>query len=116
MQFDSTRPIWLQVMRELELSIVSGARQPGDKLPGGRDLALAYGINPNTAVRVYQELEKSGLCETRRGMGTVVTRDPARVAALREEMALQAVDGFLKQLGALGISREEAAQMILKEE
>ena len=116
MWFDSTRPIWLQVMEEIEISIAGGERKPGDKLPGGRDLAATYGINPNTAARVYQELEKAGLCETRRGMGTYVTGDPARIAALRTERARQAAEDFIKQVSALGISREEAARMILKEE
>lgn len=116
MQFDSTRPIWLQVMEELETSIVTGERNPGEKLPGGRDLALAYGINPNTAVRVYQELERAGLCETRRGLGTFVTPDTERIAALRAELARRSVHDFLRQLQKLGVTREQAAQLILKEE
>lgn len=70
MQFDPMSPIWLQVMTALKTDIAVGKRLPGEKLPGGRDLALAFSINPNTAARVYQELEKEGLCETRRGMGT----------------------------------------------
>ena len=116
MQYDPMRPIWLQVMGEIETSIAVGQRQPGEKLPGGRELAVAYGINPNTAARVYQELEKAGLSETRRGMGTYVTTDGERIAALREELARQAVELFLKKIESLGISRREAAGMILKEE
>ena len=116
MQFDPMRPIWLQVMGEIETSIATGGRQPGEKLPGGRELAVAYGINPNTAARVYQELEKVGLCETRRGMGTYVTCDETRIAALRTELARQAVGQFLKKMEALGISRQEAAQIIVEEE
>ena len=116
MQFETTRPIWLQVKGEIEASIVSGEKPPGEKLPGGRDLALAYGINPNTAVRVDQELERDGLCETRRGMGTYVTGDPERIAAVRSALARQAVADFRKKVKALGVSREEAARMILEEE
>ena len=116
MQFDPMRPIWLQVMGEIETSIAAGVRQPGEKLPGGRELAVAYGLNPNTAARVYQELEKAGLCETRRGMGTYVTASGSRIGALREELARQAVDLFLQKIESLGITRREAAGMILKEE
>ncbi len=116
MQFDSTRPIWLQVMGDIESSIVTGVRVPGEKLPGGRELAVIYGINPNTAARVYQELEKSGLCETRRGMGTFVTEDAECIAALRAELARQAVREFINKAGSLGLSKEEAAKMILEEE
>ena len=116
MQFDPLRPIWLQVMGEIETSIVTGARQPGEKLPGGRELAIQYGINPNTAARVYQELEKAGLCETRRGMGTYVTENTDRISALREEIARQAVEQFLKKIDALGISRQDAVRILQEED
>ena len=116
MQFDPMRPIWLQVMNAIETEIVTGARPPGEKLPGGRDLAVTYSINPNTAARVYQELEKAGLCETRRGMGTFVTQDAERIAALRTELARQAVKEFLQKVESLGVSREEVALIISEEE
>jgi len=116
MQFDPLRPIWLQVMGEIETSIVTGARQPGEKLPGGRELAIQYGINPNTAARVYQELEKAGLCETRRGMGTYVTENTDRISALREDIARQAVEQFLKKIDALGISRQDAVRILQEED
>lgn len=116
MQFDPLRPIWLQVMGEIETSIVTGGRLPGEKLPGGRELAVQYGINPNTAARVYQELEKAGLCETRRGMGTYVTEDIGRITALRNELARRAVDQFLQKMDALGISYQEAVRILQEED
>ena len=116
MQFDPMRPIWLQVAGDIEKDIATGARPPGEKLPGGRDLALAYGINPNTAARAYQELEKKGLCETRRGMGTFVTGDGDRIAALRDELAHEAIQRFLEKMKGLGFSHQEAARMITEEE
>ncbi len=115
MQFDPTRPIWLQVMNALILDIITGKRPPGEKLPGGRNLALDFGINPNTSARVYQELEKTGLCETRRGMGTFVTENQAAIAQMRENFVRQAVDDFLEKIKDLGVTPQEAAQMILKE-
>ncbi len=116
MRFDPNRPIWLQVMGEIRTDIVTGDKPPGSKMPGGRDLALDYGINPNTAARVYQELEKAGLCETRRGLGTFVTGDSDRIASLRREMAREAAEEFVLRMARLGIGREEAAGMIMKTE
>ena len=97
MEFDANRPIWLQVMKALEMDVITGRRKPGAKLPGGRDLALNYGINPNTAARVYQELERANLCETRRGIR-------------------QTIQDFLRSMAQLGETPESAARMILKEE
>ena len=116
MQYDPNSPIWLQVMTAIKTDIVNGKRLPGEKLPGGRDMALEFGINPNTAARVYQESEKEGLCETRRGLGTFATADAARIAALRQEMARQAAAQFLRNMERLGIPRQEAARMIMEEE
>ncbi len=116
MQFDPNRPIWLQVKTALQTDIATGKRPPGDKLPGGRDLALTYAINPNTAARVYQELEREGLCETRRGLGTFVTENAGRIASLRRDMALQAVQEFLERMSLLGITPVQASEMIMKQE
>ena len=112
MKYDVNSPIWLQVMTALQSDILTGRRPPGSRLPGGRDLALAFEINPNTAARVYQELEKTGLCETRRGLGTFVTEDPERIALLRREMARSVLNQFLSRMQELGISREETVALL----
>ena len=114
--FDPMTPIWLQVATRLKQQIATGALKPGDKLPGGRDLALQFGINPNTAARIYQELEREGVCDTRRGLGTFVTGREDTIRALREEMALRSLTRFLEDLSGLGYSREDAIQLIRKEE
>ena len=116
MNFDPMIPIWLQVVTRIKQQIVTGELPPGLKLPGGRDLALQYGINPNTAARIYQELEREGLCLTQRGLGTFVTESRETVEALREKMARQAVSRFLSDLSGLGLTREDAIELIQKEE
>ena len=116
MNFDPMSPIWLQVATRIKQQIVTGVLSPGSKLPGGRDLALQYGINPNTAARIYQELEREGLCLTQRGLGTFVTESLETIEALREEMAHQAVSRFLSDLNGLGLTGEDAVRLIQKEE
>ena len=116
MEFDPMSPIWLQVVNRIKGSVATGAIGPGEKLPGGRDLAVRFSINPNTAARVYQELEREGLCETRRGMGTYVTADKARIDALRSQMARDAAERFLRDLGNLGLSREDAVRLLQEKE
>ncbi len=116
MEYDPMAPIWLQVVRQIKGKIVTGALPPGAKMPGGRDLAVQYEINPNTAARVYQYLELEGLCETRRGLGTFVTEDAARIRELRSQMAEEALRRFLLSLNDLGMGREDAVRMLAKEE
>ncbi len=116
MNFDPMTPIWLQVATRLKQQIAAGELATGAKLPGGRDLALQYGINPNTAARIYQEMEREGVCETRRGLGTFVTEREEVIRTLREEMARQAVERFLKDISGLGFTREDAVTLIHEEE
>ena len=116
MNFDPMIPIWLQVVTRIKQQIVTGELPPGLKLPGGRDLALQYGINPNTAARIYQELEREGLCLTQRGLGTFVTESRETIEALRKEMARLAVSRFLSDLKGLGLTRKDAVELIQKEE
>ena len=116
MNFDPMIPIWLQVATRIKQQIVTGRLPPGAKLPGGRDLALQYGINPNTAARIYQELEREGVCQTQRGLGTFVTDSGETVQRLREEMARGAVSRFLADLKGIGMNREDAIELIRKED
>ena len=116
MEYNPMIPIWLQVATRLKHDMVTGKTAPGDKLPGGRELAAAFTINPNTAARVYQELEKEGLCETRRGLGTFVTDDAGKIRRVREEMAAEALRRFLQEITDLGMTAADAAAMLRQEE
>ena len=116
MEYNTTIPIYLQVVTAIKQDILKGKLSPGDRLPSGRDLALAYTINPNTAARVYQELEREALCFTRRGLGTFVTEDLTLISRIRTEMAEHLVSDFLKSMDQLGVPRAEVLQMIEKKE
>ena len=116
MDFDAMSPIWLQIVNRIKGSIATGALPPGEKMPGGRELAIRYSINPNTAARVYQELERAGLCETRRGKGTYVTADTGRIARLRRQMAADAAGRYLRDLENLGMTREDAIRLLSEKE
>ena len=116
MEFNSALPIYMQVMTSIKRDIVTGRMMPGDKLPSVRDMAVDYTINPNTVSRVYRELESEGICFKKRGMGTFVTEDVSRVEQLRAEMAGELVERFLDGMHQLGISGEEALQMIRAEQ
>ena len=112
MKYDSNAPIYLQVVDAIKLDIINGRIKPGEKLPSGRDLAVHYTINPNTSARVYQELEAQGICFTKRGMGTYATEDLDRIKECRDDMAQETLTKFLTSLYKLGISKEEAIDMI----
>ncbi|MEE8806973.1 MAG: GntR family transcriptional regulator [Lactimicrobium sp.] len=112
MKYDTSMPIYLQVVRQIEKEIASGRRKPGEKMPSTRDLALAFQINPNTASRVYQVLESEHICMTKRGLGTFVSEDADMVKNIRNQMAKESIAGLISSLKELGYSEEEMIQMI----
>ncbi|HEY7500019.1 MAG TPA: GntR family transcriptional regulator [Vicinamibacterales bacterium] len=77
-------PIYAQLERGLRAAIATGRLQPGDQLPTVRQLAVELRVNANTVARVYLELERAGVIETRRGVGSFVSAGPARAHPPRE--------------------------------
>jgi GntR family transcriptional regulator len=77
-------PIYAQLERALRAGIATGKLQPGAQLPTVRQLAVDLRVNANTVARVYAELERAGVIETRRGVGSFVTATPAQAHPPRE--------------------------------
>ncbi len=75
-------PIGVQLAWALRTRIAEARFQPGQRLPGLRELAEATGVNVNTVRAVYQRLEQDGLIDTQQGSGTFVAAAPQRDAAL----------------------------------
>src|SRR5207245_10818458 len=65
--------IYAQLDRGLRAAIAAGRLRPGDQLPTVRQLAVELRVNANTVARVYGELERAGVLETRRGVGSFVS-------------------------------------------
>src|SRR6476661_8592194 len=65
-------PIYAQLDRSLRAAIASGRLKIGDQLPTVRQLAVDLRVNANTIARVYLDLERAGVLETRRGVGSFV--------------------------------------------
>lgn len=106
-------PFYRQIIRQVENAILSGKLKPGDRLPTIRSLAVELKINPNTIARAYGEMELLGIVATQVGSGTYV---PEKKPELKDERLSEkierAVAGFMREISALGLSKEEAVQLI----
>lgn len=65
---------YVQIVQQTKQALRLGLLEPGDKLPTAREVVEATAINPNTVLKAYRELEREGLVEARRGLGTFVRR------------------------------------------
>ena len=99
-------PIFVQIANSIRQMVVRGEIPPGNRLPSARDLAAQLGVNPNTVVHAFSELERAGVIETRRGLGTYVRAD-APVEAMRRSMLQAAAGAFAAEAAALGVSASE---------
>jgi GntR family transcriptional regulator len=77
-------PIYAQLNRALRAAIAAGRLRIGDQLPTVRQLAVDLRINANTVARVYTDLERDGVLETRRGVGSFVRAGPAEARSADE--------------------------------
>lgn len=105
--FNTTQPIYLQIIQRLCRQIIRGELKAGDKLPSVRELAVQMGVNPNTAQRVYAELERMEISETRRGLGTFITEKEERLKDLRLELMTEQINGFIADMKEMGFAPEE---------
>lgn len=102
-------PIYAQLERSLRAAIATGRMQPGDQLPTVRQLAVELRVNANTVARVYAELERAGVIETRRGVGSFISATPNEARSPREhERRLRAfVTRMLADADAAGFTVDE---------
>src|SRR3954452_9454628 len=71
-------PLYAQLERALRAAIAAGRLRSGDQLPTVRQLAVELRVNANTVARVYAHLERDGVLETRRGVGSFISATPER--------------------------------------
>lgn len=112
MEFKANVPIYLQVINDIKKQILCGQIALGEKLPSTRELAVKYQINPNTAVRVYNEMELEGICFTKRGLGTFVTEEQEKYESMKKEMAQVRIVEYVNEMKELGYTRETMIRAI----
>ncbi|AMA62866.1 MAG: GntR family transcriptional regulator [Kurthia gibsonii] len=105
--FNREKPIYAQLVERICSDIIKNRLAPGMKMLSVREYALEVGVNVNTVQRVYKELEQMRLTETKRGQGTFITTDEARIQLLRQETRRRIVEQFFHNMNEFGFTKEE---------
>lgn len=105
MQFNDNKNIYLQLADNLAEGIVEGKHPPGKKIPSVREMAAEVGVNPNTVMRTYSELQNQGVIENKRGIGYFVTDSAPEIILKQKKEAFfqQELPHFYKKMKILGI-------------
>ena len=65
-------PTYLQLVQQVRQAVRLGILEAGDQLPTVKEVVGSLAINPNTVLKAYRELDREGVVEGRRGVGTFV--------------------------------------------
>ncbi len=114
--YDNNQPMYKQVIDDIKKRIVNGDFSHNPQFPSTRELAIAYGINPNTAARVYKELELQHICYSKKGVGTFLMNNLKLEEDLKRTMADNLLNSFLSNMSDLGFSKDEIIEEIKKED
>ncbi|NRR84647.1 GntR family transcriptional regulator [Bacillus velezensis] len=106
-EFQSSKPIYLQIADRVYYRLIRSELSPGDKLPSVREMAVQMKVNPNTIQRTYSEMERLGIVETRRGQGTFIAERSDLKAELKDRLTKDVFKRFIQEMAELGLSHEE---------
>lgn len=114
MDFQPTKGIFLQITDNIIEKILNDEYPIGSKIPSVRELAGQTGVNPNTIVRSYSELQSRNIIDSKRGVGFFVNSEAKNVIQKkkRDEFFNEVLPEFVKQANLLNISIEEITDQL----
>ncbi|WP_314174017.1 GntR family transcriptional regulator [Streptomyces winkii] len=99
-----------QIVQQVKQALRLGLLQPGDKLPTAREVVEATAVNPNTVLKAYRELEREGLVEAHRGLGTFIRQSLGASDALDSPYRTELKD-WVARASQGGLDREDLAAL-----
>lgn len=101
-------PIYQQLKEQIKFYLLSGALQPGARIPTPKDLGLYLSINRNTVIAAYKELEQEGLLVTKQGQGTYIAESlPSIPHEERKKALVTLAREILDKTKELGFTPED---------
>lgn len=110
--FNDDKPIYIQLMEQIQLRIVSGIYKAGEKLPSVRDIASEASVNPNTMQKALTELERTGLVFSQRTSGRFITEDINMIKDIKNGLAKDQIQKFLYNMEKIGYTKNETIELI----
>ena len=118
-KLNSDRPIYAQIIEEIQRRIISGEYSAGQRMPSVRELAAQAEVNPNTMQKALAEMEQRGLLYSQRTSGRFVTEDQEMIEEIKKSLAKEQIIAFVENMRQLGFNNEDIlaqVQKIVKEE
>lgn len=107
MEFNDKVPIYYQIKTVIYDQIIAGERQPGEKLPAVRQLAVSLTVNVNTVQRALSEMIAEGAIVSKRGKGNFVTEDTQVIETVKTQLITEHLSNLYEQLHRLNIDDQD---------
>ncbi|HTT94603.1 MAG TPA: GntR family transcriptional regulator [Solirubrobacterales bacterium] len=111
-QSHSGVPSYLQIAQQVRQAIRLGILAPGDKLPTVKQVVAAVAINPNTVLKAYRELDREGLVDGRRGVGTFVAEGVVALASDDVDSLRRSLGRWVAEARAAGLDDENMSALL----
>lgn len=112
MVYQNEKAIYIRIAERICDDILSGHYAEGSRVPSVREIAAAYEVNPNTAMRAVEILQRDEVVYQQRGIGVFVAEGARRkiLAARKEDFLRHDIPEFLRRLQLLGMGIEEVVK------
>ena len=113
-EFENNIPIYIQLVEQLKIQIISGSLGVGERLPSVRELAMKTKVNPNTMQKALAELEELGLIFTERTNGKFVTKNRELIEQFKTAYAKDITKKFFKTFENIGFDKSQSIEFLNK--
>ncbi|TSE10369.1 MULTISPECIES: GntR family transcriptional regulator [Aquimarina] len=109
MDFDNSKPIYLQIVDFFYENILSKRWPEEERIPSVREIAVMVEVNPNTAIRAFNHLQELGVIYNKRGIGYFVSENGYNtvLSIKKTEFKEEILPDIFKKMGLLEIKFEE---------
>ena len=112
----SDEPLHAQITRQIRAKILSKNMAGGDALPSIRGMAKEQRVSVITVQRSYEDLEREGLVQSRRGKGFWVAPIPeGRKQKMAKERFADALEKLVANAAAEGMSGADMRRILDKQ-
>ena len=102
---------YLQLVHQVKQALRLGLLRPDDQLPTAKEVVAQLGINPNTVLKAYRELEREGLVAPRPGQGTFVQQSLVSPSLAGTDRLQRKLAGWVHDARAAGLTTEDMAAL-----
>ena len=111
-KIDNNKPVYIQLVEQLKVKIISGEIELDSKLDSVRSLAADAMVNPNTMQKALAELEREGFVYSKRTSGRFVTDNKELIEKERKNLVKDNVKKTSDTLINLGYTNDEILSLV----